>query len=296
MPAAFLASPALLTVGSFNVEVTGAVMQAGSTVGLGDNSSTPPSAQIWQGASNPQPNIIKTLNGGFCLDVSGGSTSQGSSVIIWTCSQSANSGQMWAADSLGRLHPRLAPRMCLDSAGSSLTLGTKLVINTCSSAASQVFVPVAAGEDKACACRHLAARMTVQLHSVHPAAQPTCVRITTMYINLKVCNAPLLKRNAAACVVLWLVCCAADCTTPPTVGNATFTSCNASTATGGGCNGACLSGEWEGGFGDAFVSGCDSGWLILLVPGALNSHPPAAGEHVVHYSQKRAGSRLNVKH
>jgi len=73
----------------------------------------------------------------WCLDVAGVSTSNGASVVLWSCGGGDN--QKWSQDAQGRWRPGHAPTMCLDAAGSNAIAGAAIVINTCSNAASQVF-------------------------------------------------------------------------------------------------------------------------------------------------------------
>ncbi|MBL0885169.1 glycosyl hydrolase family 95 catalytic domain-containing protein [Myceligenerans indicum] len=83
------------------------------------------------GASGPI-----TAGGGLCLDASGGSSANGTPVILWTCSGSAN--QQWTLNADGSITG--VGGKCLDVPGGSSNPGTELELWTCNSSLAQKWV------------------------------------------------------------------------------------------------------------------------------------------------------------
>ncbi|MDI3282954.1 ricin-type beta-trefoil lectin domain protein [Polyangium sp. 15x6] len=52
-------------------------------------------------------------DGGYCLALENGGTSNGTNLLAATCSSA--DAQKWSMDSMGRIHPYLAPHMCIDA-------------------------------------------------------------------------------------------------------------------------------------------------------------------------------------
>ena len=107
-------------------------------------SKTQPLTQSFISGTDPNTKRIQTASttgSSYCMDVSGSGTSDGSAVIVYSCSTGKN--QQWTKDAAGRWSPGHAPTMCLDAKGSSMTVGTQIVIRPCSTAASQKIAAVA---------------------------------------------------------------------------------------------------------------------------------------------------------
>jgi hypothetical protein len=105
-------------------------------------SKSQPGTQAFVSGVDPNPKRLQTAatsGSSFCVDVSGGGTTTGSIVILWSCGTGNN--QKWTQDALGRWSPAHAPGMCLDTDKGNMTIGTLFVINKCSNATSQVLVP-----------------------------------------------------------------------------------------------------------------------------------------------------------
>jgi len=84
-------------------------------------------------------NIASQIGGGWCLDVAGAGTANGTRVQIWQCN--GTNAQSWRVvqHSAGgfELRPANAPNSCLDVTGVSTTDGTQLQIWTCGGGANQ---------------------------------------------------------------------------------------------------------------------------------------------------------------
>ena len=84
-------------------------------------------------------NIASQVGGGWCLDVAGAGTANGTKVQIWQCN--GTNAQSWRVvpHSAGgfELRPANAPNSCLDVTGVSTTDGTQLQIWTCGGGANQ---------------------------------------------------------------------------------------------------------------------------------------------------------------
>ncbi len=93
------------------------------------------------GGTPPPPTRTGQITGlaGKCLDVSGGSSADGTKVQLWTCNNSA--AQRWTVSgttlrALGK---------CLDAAGAGTANGTKIQLYTCNGNGAQNWVPRADG-------------------------------------------------------------------------------------------------------------------------------------------------------
>lgn len=107
------------------------------------NSGVQPYSQLWQSSLTPNNKRLQTASTTgtpFCIDVSGGARTAGSSVIITACTSALS--QQWTRDSSNRFVPAHATTMCLDTASSRTTSGSLYVINRCSTAASQKYTVV----------------------------------------------------------------------------------------------------------------------------------------------------------
>ena len=90
-----------------------------STYVLRQNGGTPPAASAtsrWIGQSS-----------GRCVDVSGGSTSNGANIVIWTCHTASN--QQWTSTTAGEL--RVYGNKCLEAYQQGSTPGTRVSIFDC---------------------------------------------------------------------------------------------------------------------------------------------------------------------
>ncbi|NKE60501.1 glycoside hydrolase family 95 protein [Lentzea sp. PSKA42] len=74
-----------------------------------------------------------TGNGGMCLDASGGSSADGTGVIMWACSGSAN--QKWSLQPNGSITG--IGGKCLDVAGGSTATGARLQLWSCNDSGAQ---------------------------------------------------------------------------------------------------------------------------------------------------------------
>jgi hypothetical protein len=77
-----------------------------------------------------------TGNAGRCLDASGGSSADGTPVIMWACSGSAN--QKWTLNANGTITG--VGGKCLDVTGGATTAGTKLQLWTCNGGGAQKWI------------------------------------------------------------------------------------------------------------------------------------------------------------
>uniref|UniRef100_UPI0004C3C24F ricin-type beta-trefoil lectin domain protein n=1 Tax=Microbispora rosea TaxID=58117 RepID=UPI0004C3C24F len=66
--------------------------------------------------------------GNKCLDVNGGATADGSTVIIWDCNGQNN--QQWRLNSDGSI-TAVGANKCLDVYGNGTANGSKVIIWTC---------------------------------------------------------------------------------------------------------------------------------------------------------------------
>lgn len=78
---------------------------------------------------------------GLCVDDTGASTSNGSAIIVYTCSGSAN--QQWTVEPDGTLKTE---SKCMDITGGSTANGTKIELYTCSASANQIWQAQSNGE------------------------------------------------------------------------------------------------------------------------------------------------------
>jgi hypothetical protein len=78
-----------------------------------------------------------------CLDVTGGSTAQGTSMQTWECNGSA--AQEWFLTTRGELRSALAPNLCLDVANASTAPGTRVQSWECNGTAAQKWT-ISAGQ------------------------------------------------------------------------------------------------------------------------------------------------------
>ncbi|WP_436494327.1 glycosyl hydrolase family 95 catalytic domain-containing protein [Actinokineospora sp. HUAS TT18] len=90
-------------------------------------------AQRWT-LNGPTGSI--TGNGGRCLDASGGSSADGTQVILWTCTGSAN--QKWTLNSNGTITG--VGGKCLDVTGGATAAGTRLQLWTCNGSGAQKWI------------------------------------------------------------------------------------------------------------------------------------------------------------
>jgi|GEM_PF-3351170 len=83
---------------------------------------------------------IRVAHSGFCMDVSGASTSAGAAVVQWPCNGQAN--QRFILDIAGDNNFHIQPlhsRLCLDVKGGSLNNGAKIQQWTCNGTNAQLF-------------------------------------------------------------------------------------------------------------------------------------------------------------
>lgn len=79
-----------------------------------------------------------------CLDVTNGSTAQGTSMQIWNCNGTAS--QEWFLTARGEVRSTLAPNLCLDVSNGATTPGTRVQLWECNGTASQKWTLSAAQE------------------------------------------------------------------------------------------------------------------------------------------------------
>jgi hypothetical protein len=115
---------------------------SGTTASIGWQSSWTlnVTAGTWTGATNPANGTYKltAVNSGLLLDVSGGSTANGASIIQWSSTGGTN--QQWTlAQVSGNVYTitGVGSGKCLEVPSSSTTQGTRLSIYTCNGGANQ---------------------------------------------------------------------------------------------------------------------------------------------------------------
>jgi hypothetical protein len=98
--------------------------------------AVPASLLIDPSVASAAPTALTSAASGRCLDVSGGTATPGTAVVIWDCNGGAN--QQWELTSAGELRT-LGGTRCLDTSGNQAAAGTPLVIWTCNGGANQKF-------------------------------------------------------------------------------------------------------------------------------------------------------------
>src|SRR6516162_8321487 len=91
-------------------------------------------------ANNGKYNMKTLVNTSSCMDVSGGSTSNGAQIQEWTCNGSG--AQVWQPQALDTTYYKLInPQSgkCLDIAGNQTADGAKAELWTCSGGSNQAF-------------------------------------------------------------------------------------------------------------------------------------------------------------
>ncbi|MBN9683458.1 MULTISPECIES: M57 family metalloprotease [unclassified Corallococcus] len=81
------------------------------------------------------PSLVSGLASNRCLDVTGGSSAQGTSTQLWECNGTA--AQQWTLTAQGELRSNLAPNLCLDVADGNPAQGTRVQIWGCNGTAAQ---------------------------------------------------------------------------------------------------------------------------------------------------------------
>ena len=75
-----------------------------------------------------------TVYGNKCLDVSGGSTADGTAAVIWDCNGQAS--QQWNVNADGTITGMQSGK-CLDAFGRGTANGTKIIIWSCNGGTNQ---------------------------------------------------------------------------------------------------------------------------------------------------------------
>ncbi|AFE07938.1 alpha-L-arabinofuranosidase [Corallococcus coralloides DSM 2259] len=97
-------------------------------------------AAMYTAASAPA--LVSALDPNRCLDVTGGSSAQGTATQLWECNGTA--AQQWTLTAQGELRSSLAPNLCLDVFNGDPTPGTRVQIYGCNGTAAQRWTVVGA--------------------------------------------------------------------------------------------------------------------------------------------------------
>ncbi|MHA7632964.1 M57 family metalloprotease [Corallococcus sp. M7] len=81
------------------------------------------------------PSLVSGVASNRCLDVTGGSSAQGTPTQLWECNGTA--AQQWTLTAQGELRSNLAPNLCLDVEGGNSAQGTRVQIWGCNGTAAQ---------------------------------------------------------------------------------------------------------------------------------------------------------------
>ncbi|RKH68116.1 M57 family metalloprotease [Corallococcus aberystwythensis] len=88
------------------------------------------------------PALVSGLASNRCLDVTGGSATQGTPVQLWECNGTA--AQQWRLTPQGELRSNLSPNLCLDVSGGNPAQGTGVQIWECNGTTAQRWTMVGA--------------------------------------------------------------------------------------------------------------------------------------------------------
>ncbi|WP_324291489.1 M57 family metalloprotease [Corallococcus sp. BB11-1] len=112
------------------------------TVETGDFTSSDLTALSAMYTPSTAPSLFSGLDPNRCLDVAGGTPTQGTPVQLWDCNGSA--AQRWTLTPQGELRSGVAPNLCLDVKGGIGAQGTSVQIYGCNGTAAQRWTKVGA--------------------------------------------------------------------------------------------------------------------------------------------------------